>query len=67
MFKKNLLLGKIVSAGYTREAFSKVIGVSKNTLTSRLNGHSPFKLPEIMTICKALEINDAEKIEIFLS
>lgn len=61
------LLGKIAESGHTQKSLAEVIGMSENTLTSRINGKSPFRVDEIISICSALNItDDSEKASIFL-
>lgn len=44
------------------------MGVSRNTLSSRLSGHSSFDTEEIINICKILDIREpSRKVEIFLT
>jgi len=65
---KNLLLGKMAMSGYSQVRLAEAIGMSKNTLSAKINGHRPFNTDEVIDICKVLEItNDAEKTNIFLS
>jgi len=65
---KNMLQGKIKMAGLTQRELAIRIGMSENTLCSRLNGHSFFNTNEIDQICNALSItSNEEKIFIFLA
>lgn len=58
---------KISENGYTQRSLAKLVDMSENTLTSRLNGHSSFNTKEICLICEKLNISDAqEKVDIFL-
>ncbi len=64
---QNKLKGKIVEAGYTQKSLAKEIGMSKNTLNSKINGKIPFNTDEIERICSCLSIvNPVEKASIFL-
>ena len=68
MLDKNLLRGAIVKKGFTQELLAEMIGMSSNTLSSRINGLSSFNTDEIDRICQALDIvEDSEKVDIFLS
>lgn len=68
MLDKNLLRGAIVKKGFTQELLAEMIGMSSNTLSSRINGLSFFNTDEIDRICQALDIvEDSEKVDIFLS
>lgn len=62
------LIGKIAERGYTQKSLAAEIGMSENTLGSRLNGKSSFNVDEVNSICEALDITDnLEKAAIFLS
>lgn len=62
----NKLKGKIVEAGFTQRSLALEIGMSKNTLNSKVNGKIPFNTIEIEAICEKLGITDpAEKALIF--
>ena len=64
----NKLKGKIAEAGYSQRSLAAELGISKNTLNSKINGKTPFNTAEIELICKKLGIHDAsEKVAIFLS
>ena len=65
---KNKLKGKIAEAGYSQRSLATKLGMSKNTLNSKVNGKIPFNTNEIEKICEVLGIHDgAEKASIFLS
>ena len=67
MVDKNRLMGHIISKGYSQRTLSEKIGVSKNTLNSKINGHSSFDVDLIEKICDTLSITDInEKEKIFL-
>lgn len=66
--KANILRGEMVAKGYTVKDVANKMGMSRNTLSSRLNGRSSFDTEEIINICKILDIRDASrKSEIFLT
>lgn len=63
----NKLKGKIAEAGYSQRSLAKELGMSKNTLNSKVNGKIPFNTLEIERLCEKLRIYDgAEKAAIFL-
>lgn len=63
----NALKGKIVAAGYTQNRLAAELNMSKNTLSSKINGKTPFNANEIIRMCEVLSIvDDAEKAYIFL-
>ena len=67
MLNKNLLKAAIVRAGFTQEKLAESIGISANTLSSRMSGASCFDTDEIDKICFVLQIVDnGEKADIFL-
>lgn len=68
MLNKNLLKAAIVKAGFTQERLAESIGISSNTLSSRMVGASPFNTDEIDKICSVLNIiHNSEKADIFLA
>ena len=68
MIDRNLLRAKIVERGYTQERLAKEMGISKNTLSKKINGYSSFTVSEVILICDILGIDtDAEKCQIFLN
>ncbi|MBU5453343.1 helix-turn-helix domain-containing protein [Pseudoflavonifractor sp. MSJ-30] len=63
----NKLKGKIAEAGYSQRSLAEALGMSKNTLNSKVNGKIPFNTVEIQQICARLGIHDLqEKASIFL-
>lgn len=65
--RMNKLKGKLAEAGYTQRLLAEEIGMSKNTLNSKINGKIPFNTDEIERICICLSIVDpVEKASIFL-
>jgi len=68
MLNKNLFKAAMAKAGYTQERLAERIGVSSNTLSSRICGTSPFNTDEIDAICDVLGINrNSDKVDIFLA
>lgn len=68
MLNKNLLRAAIVANGYTQEKLAESIGISPNTLSSRIVGSSCFNTDEIDKICSVLNISSNEqKAQIFLA
>ena len=67
MNSKNPLRRKMAEAGYNQAELAQKIGISRNTLSAKINGKRPFNTDEILDICNILGImgND-EKINIFL-
>ena len=66
--ESNILKAKIVERGYTQGEVAKKLGISPNTLTTRMNGTKCFNTDEVSKLCEILEIrDDSEKCRIFLS
>lgn len=67
MLNSKKLLGRMVERGYSQKSLAKAIGISDNTMTSRIKLRSSFNTDEIDNICDVLGITDnSEKVEIFL-
>ena len=68
MLNSNLLKAAIVRQGLTQGEFAQKIGISHNTLTSRLSGTIPFNVDEVDKACEVLNLTNYEEIcNIFLS
>ena len=65
MLKPNLLKAAIVRAGLTQGDFAKEIGISYNTMTSRMNGETSFSIDEVDKAKGVLDIDNSEIIAIF--
>lgn len=67
MLNVNLLKGKMAEKGYSQKELAKAIGISDNTLSSRMCLHTPLNTDEIERICGVLDITESDdKINIFL-
>lgn len=64
--KLNKLKGRITECGETYRSLSKKTGISLNTLSNKINGHSLFDIVEVSKICAELSI-PPEEIPIFFS
>ncbi len=62
MINKKLFMDELKSAGHTQKSMAEIIGISKNSFCSKVNGTSEFTADEIVRLCKALEIEDSSKI-----
>lgn len=68
MLNRNLLKSAMAKEGYTQERLAESIGISPNTLSSRMTGATPFNTDEIDDICSVLNIiHNSEKADIFLA
>lgn len=64
---KNLLLGKMVAAGFTQRETAIHLGISENTFSKRINGRGQFNLEDVNKMCELFNItDDSEKCHIFL-
>ena len=67
MLNRNLLKSAMARVGFTQGALAERIGMSENTLSSRMQGASSFNIDEIDKICDVLNIeSNDEKAAIFL-
>jgi DNA-binding Xre family transcriptional regulator len=58
----------MAKVGFTQGALAERIGMSENTLSSRMVGASSFNIDEIDKICEVLNIqSNDEKAAIFLA
>ena len=56
---KNLRM-RMVQLDYNQEELSKAAGITKATLSQRINGNRPFDAYQISALCKELEIKPEE-------
>ena len=55
-FSHYKLLGRMKELGFTQESLAKAVGISKGTLSAKLNSQYYFTTPEMVAICKVLKI-----------
>ena len=68
MVDKDKLAGAIVSKGLTQKKLAEMIGISKNTISAKMNNKSSFDSDEIAPISRVLAIKDVtEKANISLA
>ncbi len=68
LLNTNLFKSAFVKKGYNQETLAKALGMSSNTLSSRIKGASCFDTDEIDRLCELLDITDNnEKAAIFLA
>lgn len=63
----NKLKGKIVEKDMSVEALAAHIGINRASLYRKLNNYEKITIGEAVKMKEALEMNDAEAYEIFLS
>ncbi len=67
MVKVNMIRSRMALLGMNQKTLARRLGVSLNTLSSRMTGKSYFTLEEIERLCDVLEIRDPSEImRIFL-
>ncbi|MBR3960845.1 MAG: helix-turn-helix transcriptional regulator [Clostridia bacterium] len=63
----NKLLGAMAEKGITQKELAKKLGISKNTVNSKINGKGHFDTEQAIKICEILGVDEPErKVEIFL-
>lgn len=68
MLNRDEFMGAVAKSGLTNRELARRIGISKNTLSSKVNGKSFFDTEQIDKICNVLGIEDDKiKVKIFLS
>jgi DNA-binding XRE family transcriptional regulator len=61
------LKGKIIECGLTQEKVAELIGIDRSTFYRKLKSEGlEFTVGEMHSICRILNLSDAESIEIFL-
>lgn len=60
LFKFNKLLGKMTEKGYTQKTMAKELGISENSFTNKIKGHTNFTQLEIISICNKLGISNGQ-------
>ena len=60
-----LLKKKIEDSGLKQIHISEQLGIDRGSLYNKLNGKSEFTMTEIVNLCRVLNIDDKEKIQIF--
>ena len=67
IFRYNKLRGKIVEVYGSQSRFAEEIGQSEQNITAKLAGRSSFTQDNIVTWCKALNIDQADIGKYFFS
>lgn len=67
MLNVDLLRAKMAEKRHSQRSLARAIGMSENTLSSRMCLHTSLNTEEIDNICEVLDIiNPSDKINIFL-
>lgn len=66
-FDYSKLLGRIKECGYTQEKLAEEIGLTKTTMSLKLNNKAFFTQPEIFKIRLILRILDEEIVAYFFT
>lgn len=66
-FNHSKLLGRIKECGFTQERLAEAIGITKTTLSAKLNNQFYFTAKEIYAICEVLNIPVSEIGEYFFA
>ena len=67
MFNANKLRAKIVENGYTSDRLAPLLGISKQSMSAKMNGHRDFNAREIQAIKETLNLNQVELCDIFFA
>lgn len=59
------LRGRFHSCGYRDQEVAEYIGIGRDTMSGRMQGHNPWTSTEIAEICKTLDIPQDEIGEYF--
>lgn len=64
---KGMFKMALIRKGLTQNELANLLGMTKNTLSNKINGHTKIYTTEAKKICEILEIVDPkEKANIFL-
>lgn len=67
MTNVNMLRERINASGLKLSYIAEQLGIKYNTLMSKLSNQREFKITEILTLCKILEIDNEAREEIFFA
>lgn len=66
-FNHSKLLGRIRECGFSQERLAKAIGMSKGSLSAKLNNLFYFTAKDIYLICEVLNIPKSEICDYFFA
>lgn len=58
----NLLRAKMAECGLSQGKTAALIGICENSLTRKLSGERDFKLSEVRSLCRVLNISDPARV-----
>nr|WP_300184236.1 helix-turn-helix transcriptional regulator [uncultured Agathobaculum sp.] len=58
----NLLRAKMAECGLSQGKTAALIGICENSLTRKLSGERDFKLSEVRSLCRVLNITDPARV-----
>lgn len=61
------LKARIIEKGYTLTTLAKLIGISYQSMSYKVNNKREFNQTEISSICSALDIKDRERSAYFFA
>lgn len=67
MTNTHKLKARIMEKGFTIMSLAKELGISKTSLSQKINNKIRFSQPNIRDIVKLLDLNGADVIDIFLN
>lgn len=60
-----MLIKKIDESGLKKGYIVEKLGLSRYGFDKKVNGTTPFRVPEVFVLCTLLSINDDERSKIF--
>ena len=67
MIQKNILKSKLSLKEKTQKDLAKALGLSKVSVSKKVNGLLRFSLPEVKKVKDYLDLTNDEVVEIFLN
>ena len=67
MIQKNILKSKLSLKEKTQKDLAKALGLSKVSVSKKVNGLLRFSLPEVKKVKDYLDLTNDEVVEIFIS
>ena len=67
MIQKNILKSKLSLKEKTQKDLAKALGLSKVSLSKKVNGLLRFSLPEVKKVKDYLDLTNDEVVEIFIN